>query len=67
MVAATLATIDCRPKEETMRLIAELLILAALRRFWRRRLTDQYALLIADIGLTRAEQDVLLTLRQHRG
>jgi hypothetical protein len=55
------------PSEENeMRLIAELLIAAAFRRFWRRRLVDQYAILIADIGLTRAEQDVMLTLRNHR-
>jgi hypothetical protein len=53
-------------EEDAMRLIAELLITTALRRFWRRRLVDQYAILIADIGLTRAEQEVLLTLRNHR-
>jgi hypothetical protein len=53
-------------EENAMRLLAELMIAAAFRRFWRRRLVDQYALLIADIGLTRAEQDVLLTLRAHR-
>lgn len=49
-----------------MRLVAHALIGLALRRFWRRRLANQYAILIADVGLTRAEQEAFLTLRGRR-
>ena len=49
-----------------MRLIAHLIIGLALRRFWRRRLADQYAILIADVGLTRAEQQTFMALRRAR-
>lgn len=49
-----------------MRLVAHVIIGLAFRRFWRRRLADQYAILIADIGLTRAEQETLLALRRVR-
>jgi hypothetical protein len=49
-----------------MRLVTHLILALAFRRFWRRRLADQYAILIADIGLTRAEQSTLLALRRSR-
>lgn len=38
----------------------------AWRGFWRRWRADQYASLIADIGLTRAEQQAFLALRRRR-
>ena len=49
-----------------MRVLAHLLLTVAFRRFWRRRLADQYALLVADIGLTRAEEQAFLALRRSR-
>jgi hypothetical protein len=49
-----------------MRLVAEMFFTLAFRRFWRRRLADQYAILIADIGLTRSEQQAFLELRRIR-
>jgi hypothetical protein len=49
-----------------MRLVTHMIIALAFRRYWRRRLADQYAILIADIGLTRAEQSTLLALRRAR-
>lgn len=49
-----------------MRLVMHLLFGLALRRFWRRRLADQYAILVADIGLTPTEQQVLIALRRAR-
>jgi hypothetical protein len=49
-----------------MRLVAHVIIGLALRRFWRRRLADQYAILIADVGLTRAEQRAFVALRRAR-
>jgi hypothetical protein len=49
-----------------MRLVAHALIGLALRRYRRRRLADRYAILIADVGLTRAEQEAFLTLRNRR-
>ena len=49
-----------------MRVVAHLLLMVAFRRFWRRRLADQYALLVADIGLTRAEEQAFLALRRSR-
>ena len=49
-----------------MRLITHIILGFAFRRFWRRRLLDQYAILIADVGLTHAEQQAYLTLRRAR-
>ena len=49
-----------------MRFLTEMLFALALRRFWRRRLADEYALLLADIGLSRTEQQAFLTLRRSR-
>lgn len=49
-----------------MRLITDLIFSLALRSFWRRRFTDQYEVLLADIGLTREEQKALLELRRSR-
>ena len=49
-----------------MRLVTEMVFAFAFRRFWRRRLADQYAILLADIGLTRDEQHAFLALRRAR-
>ena len=49
-----------------MRLVTNVIFALAFRRFWRRRLADHYAMLIADVGLTRAEQQAILTLRRAR-
>jgi hypothetical protein len=49
-----------------MRTIADMLTALLLRRFWRRRLADEYAVLIAGIGLERAEEEALLSLRRRR-
>jgi len=49
-----------------MRLVTEMFLALAFRRFWRRRLADQYAILLADIGLTRREQQTFLALRRAR-
>jgi hypothetical protein len=49
-----------------MRLVTHMIFALAFRRYWRRRLADQYAILIADIGLTRAEQSTMLALRRAR-
>lgn len=49
-----------------MRLVTEIIFAVAMRRFWRRRFADQYALLLADVGLTRAEQQAFLALRRRR-
>ena len=49
-----------------MRLVMHIILALAFRRFWRRRLADQYAILLADIGLTRGEQQAMLALRRAR-
>ena len=49
-----------------MRTIAGMFSALLFRRFSRRRLADEYAILIADIGLDRAEEEVLLLLRRRR-
>jgi hypothetical protein len=49
-----------------MRLVAELIFALAFRRYWKRHLTDQYAVLIAGVGLTRAEEQTFLALRRAR-
>jgi hypothetical protein len=52
--------------ESAMRLVTDLVFALAFRRFWRRRLADQYAILLADIGLTQNEQQAFLVLRRAR-
>lgn len=49
-----------------MRLITDLIFGFALRGFWRRHFADQYAVLLADIGLSPEEQQTLLALRRTR-
>jgi hypothetical protein len=49
-----------------MRTIAGMLAALLFRRFPRRRLADEYAILIADIGLSTAEEEALLLLRRRR-
>jgi hypothetical protein len=49
-----------------MRVIAHLLLTFTFRRFWQRRPADQYALLVNDIGLSRAEEQAFLALRRSR-
>ena len=49
-----------------MRIVAEMLFAFLFRRFWRRRLADEYAVLLAGIGLERAEEEALLSLRRRR-
>ena len=49
-----------------MRLVMHIVLALAFRRFWRRRLADQYAILVTDIGLTRSEQLAMLALRRAR-
>lgn len=49
-----------------MRFVMHLILGLAFRRFWRRRLADQYAILTADIGLTLDEQQTLVALRRLR-
>jgi monomeric isocitrate dehydrogenase len=52
--------------DTAMRMITDILFGLALRAFWRRHFADQYAVLLADIGLTRQEQEVMLELRRTR-
>ena len=49
-----------------MRTLADMLTALLLRRFRRRRLADEYAVLVAAIGLDRAEEEALLALRRRR-
>jgi hypothetical protein len=49
-----------------MRLVFRLILAAAFRRHWRRHMRDQYAVMIAHTGLTRAEQETFLSLRRVR-
>ncbi len=49
-----------------MRVITHLLLTLAFRRSWRPLLADPYALLVADIGLSHAEEQAFLTLRRSR-
>lgn len=49
-----------------MRLITDFILGLALRNFWRRHFTDQYAVLLADIGLSPEEEQALLKLRRTR-
>jgi hypothetical protein len=54
------------PEGRQMRLIARLIFELAFSRYWQRRLTDQYAILVADVGLTREETEMFLRLRRAR-
>ena len=49
-----------------MRLITDFLLGLALRSFWRRHFTDQYVVLLADIGLSPEEEKTLRELRRTR-
>jgi hypothetical protein len=49
-----------------MRLITHLIFALAFRRYWKRHFADQYAVLIAGVGLTRAEEQTFLALRRAR-
>jgi hypothetical protein len=49
-----------------MHLLAHVIAALAFRRLWRRRLVDEHAVLIAAIGLTRAEEEAFLSLRRRR-
>jgi hypothetical protein len=49
-----------------MRLVTHVFLALAFRRFWRRHMGDQYAILVTDLGLTRDEERALLALRRAR-
>ena len=49
-----------------MRIIVHAVLTIIFRRYWRRHLAAQYEVLIADVGLTRAEQRAIMTLRRAR-
>jgi hypothetical protein len=49
-----------------MRLLTFTFLRLALRRFWGRRPADEYAALVAAVGLSRAEEEAFLSLRGRR-
>ena len=54
------------PGRSKMRIIVHAVLTIIFRRYWRRHLAAQYEVLIADVGLTRAEQRAIMTLRRAR-